>query len=309
MSDEAKNQSSEHPKDQGTQPPTAEIKQQPIETEAKQAQSVALTLRDSAGQLVSLDYGEDAGQGMSFADQGGRLPYISLLQPLSKALKRNDETFIPGAQAGDFCIGPTKTVFSGEKGFYFIGICEEHVFVEKTALDSSGKWVADHSPDDPAVKQALAAGGKRNELKIGTNPLVETYRMYGVVYENEDDLKALRVIPCVMSFERTKLAARRKLMDRIRQNKKALPLYAVRLKVTSKPETWKKGDGFGPVVRFAVEDDLLKSLILPTDPIWAEWSAQCRKVVKGVQEGRLSGDVASHQEADGGGNGDDDVPF
>lgn len=279
--------------------------------EQKQEQPVnALTLKNAAGQMVSLDYGEDAGAGLELANQGGSVPFLSLLQPLSNALKEGNDRYIPEAKAGMFCIASQKKVYDGKKGVFFIGIAESHIVVEKTALDASGKWVADHSPSSPIVAAARAKGGKKSELKTEQgHPLVETYRMYGVVYDTVEDLKAMKVTPVVLSFERTKLKARQSFMDRVRMHKKALPLYAVQLHVTSKPEKWEKGDGYGLNVRFAVDDDLLKSLILPTDPFWATWAVECRKIKSMVESGAIKGEASTEVEGESGGDGGSDIPF
>lgn len=271
----------------------------------------ALVLKDAAGKLVSLDYGEDAGAGLELANQGGSVPFLSLLQPLSNALKEGNDRYIPEAKAGMFCIASQKKVFDGKKGVFFIGMAETHLVVEKTALDASGKWVADHAPTSPIVAAARAKGGKKSDLKTEQgHPLVETYRMYGVVYETKEDLLAMKVTPVVLSFERTKLKARQGFMDRVRMHKKALPLYAVQLHVASKPEKWDKGDGYGLNIRFAVDDDLLKSLILPSDPFWPKWAEECRKVKAMVESGAIKGEAGTEVEGDaGGGDGGSDIPF
>lgn len=269
-------------------------------------QSSALVLKDAAGDLVSLDYGEDAGSGLELANQGGSVPFLALLQPLSNALKEGSDRYIPEAKAGMFCIASQKKVFDGKKGVFFIGMAESHIVIEKTALDASGKWVADHCPTSPIVAAARAKGGKKSDLKTEQDhPLVETYRMYGVVYESPEDLLAMKVTPVVLSFERTKLKARQAFMDRVRMHKKALPLYAVKAHVTSKPEKWDKGDGYGLNIKFAVDDDLLKSLILPTDPFWENWAAECRKVKEMIESGVIKGDAVTEVEGDAG----SDIPF
>lgn len=291
------------------QPKQEAPKQEPSKEQPK-PEANALVLKNAAGQIVSLDYGEDAGSGLELANQGGSVPFLSLLQPLSNALKEGNDRYIPEAKAGMFCLASQKKVWDGKKGVFFIGIAESHIVVEKTALDASGKWVADHSPSSPIVAAARAKGGKKSELRTEQgHPLVETYRMYGVVYDSVEDLKAMKVTPVVLSFERTKLKARQSFMDRVRMHKKALPLYAVQLHVSSKPEKWEKGDGYGLNIRFAVDDDLLKSLILPTDPFWATWAGECRKIKSMVESGAIKGEAGTEVEGDAGGDGGSDIPF
>jgi hypothetical protein len=291
------------------QPKQEAPKQEPPKEQPK-PDANALVLKNAAGQMVSLDYGEDAGSGLELANQGGSVPFLSLLQPLSNALKEGNDRYIPEAKAGMFCLASQKKVWDGKKGVFFIGITESHIVVEKTALDASGKWVADHSPSSQIVAAARAKGGKKSELRTEQgHPLVETYRMYGVVYDSLEDLKAMKVTPVVLSFERTKLKARQSFMDRVRMYKKALPLYAVQLHISSKPEKWEKGDGYGLNIRFAVDDDLLKSLILPNDPFWATWAGECRKIKSMVESGAIKGEAGTEVEGDAGGDGGSDIPF
>ena len=305
--------SDQNPKSQTEPKADAPAQEQPKAPPAQEPkpEANALVLKNAAGQMVSLDYGEDAGAGLELANQGGSVPFLSLLQPLSNALKEGNDRYIPEAKAGMFCIASQKKVFDGKKGVFFIGMAETHLVVEKTALDASGKWVADHAPTSPIVAAARAKGGKKSDLKTEQgHPLVETYRMYGVVYETKEDLLAMKVTPVVLSFERTKLKARQGFMDRVRMHKKGLPLYAVQLHVSSKPEKWEKGDGYGLAIKFAVDDDLLKSLILPTDPFWPKWAEECRKVKAMVESGAIKGEAGTEVEGDaGGGDGGSDIPF
>jgi hypothetical protein len=79
----------------------------------------------SGGALASADDFLEAGGSTGLEDfsQGDFLvPYVRIIQALSKELQRGHAKFLEGAQNGDFVNSATRKTMSGEKGFYAIPV-------------------------------------------------------------------------------------------------------------------------------------------------------------------------------------------
>lgn len=278
---------------------------EPTETET------GLALRTASGELEVYDYGEYAGQGTAYANQGSRIPFLSVLQPLSRACQEGDERYIEGARPGMFLLGDK--LYEGKKGVIFIGIEEVHEFVAKTSLDAEGELVGTYGPEHPVVAAARAKyGQKKSEWRDEAgNVLIERFVQYGIVYEDES------TIPdggqaAILAFERTKMSARETIMsqfNKLKANKRP-PLFALKVHLTTAFEKGKKGSYHKLVANFAVNNDFVSSLIRPTEPWFADFAAEAVEVAKGVRAGKIKADESSVVDGDTGGEGEGgDVPF
>lgn len=284
--------------------------EQTKQADAKQteASSTAIELRGKGGEIATFDYGEYAGQGTQLASEGTRVPYLSVLQPLSQAVQDGGEKYVEGARPGMFLLGDT--LIDGKKGCIFVGIEEQHSLVEKTSLDGKGETVGEHDPHGPVAQAARSKYGS-NKSKWRSekgNFLVERFNMYGVVFLSEEDFAAKKGQPAIIGFERTKLKAREHLMSPFNKLPagKRPPLFAARLRLTTVLEKGKKGDFYNIVARFAENDDFMASLIRPDTDFWSWWAPQAAEVAKGVRAGTIKGaEGAEETEGDAG----DDIPF
>ena len=276
----------------------------------KPKEDTTLALKDASGKIVSYDYGEDAGGGLQYASLGARIPFLSVVSSMSKAIVPGHEKFVKGAQIGSLLVSGSNEVFDGNTGVEFVGICEQHVFVEKTALDHSGKFVAQYQPDDPVVLEARRAEKDRASLRTKAgNVLVEVFRMYGVIVENTTlPLSQWKIKPVVLGFERTKLKARRSIMEKINTHKSKFPLWALKLRVKTGMDQGKKGDFANFRIDF-LNGDLLNSLISPTSDGWAKWTAECRRARDMVANNTISADIGSEHTDDETGEDGGPAPF
>lgn len=281
------------------------------EQQQNEQSSTALELRNKAGELASYDYGEYAGVGTVYADKGNRIPYLSVLQPLSKACQEGHEKFVPGARPGMFLLGDE--LINGKEGCFFIGIEEQHVFVEKTSMDAQGEIVGEHAPDSDEVKRARAKfGQKKSQWRSSKgNLLIERFLMYGVVYRTLADIEAGKGVAAIIGFERTKLSAREHIMSPFNKLPagKRPPLFAARVHLATAMAKGKKGDYYALVAKFAVDDDFVASLIKPNEPMWPDWAKQCVEVAKNVRAGKIKAVAEDGDEAEGGSGDGEDIPF
>lgn len=276
---------------------------------SEQTSNTSIELKNKAGEIAVFDYGEYAGQGTQLASEGTRVPYLSVLQPLSQAVQDGGEKYVEGARPGMFLLGDT--LIDGKKGCIFIGIEEQHSLVEKTSLDGKGETVGEHDPHGPVAQAARAKFGS-NKSKWRSekgNFLVERFNMYGVVFLSEEDMAAKKGFPAIIGFERTKLKAREHVMspfNKLPQGKRP-PLFAAQLRLTTVLEKGKKGDYYNLVARFSSNDDFMASLIRPDGDFWKWWAPQAAEVAKGVRAGTIKGAEGTATDDDAGEGGD--IPF
>jgi hypothetical protein len=273
-----------------------------------------IALKGKDGAMQTFDYGEYTNQGVSFCHEGAKIPFLSLIQPLSKAVEEGNEKFINGAKAGMMIVDGD--LIDGKAGCLFIGIAEQHTVVEMTKLDGSGQMVAEHPPHGEVVLAASAQYGRDRSKwrsKAG-NFLVERFNMFGVMFRNEEDMKALKGTPCILGFERTKLKAREHIMSPFRkcEDGKRPPLFALVLRIRTVLEKNKNDKAYyNYAIQFAVNDDFLSSLINPATQgeWWDKWAPEAQKIAKMVQAGKVTGDQASDRGRGGEPESESDIPF
>jgi hypothetical protein len=283
------------------------------------APSTALTLTTNDGKELSYDYGQYAGEGSSALPTSGFLPFLSVLQPLSKACIETSDKFVPGARPGMFLLGGDENrLFDGKKGMIFVPIHDRHTIIEKTSLDGKGKIIARHD-GDPKGQTATAMRAKfgtdKSKWKSDAGHfMVERHDLTGVLFNSMEDVAAMKPVAAVIvGFERTKLRA----FDRISKGfnkyepRKRPPLFALMVQLSTAAEKGEKGDYYNIVVKFPVQDDFARSLIPPTAPGFGDWAKQASEVYKAVSSGAIQakedGDE-DHPVGDDGGKGSD-IPF
>lgn len=190
------------------------------------AKSNAVAKVEGGALAVVHDYGDMAGQGFEGTSAKDlSIPFINVLQPMSKALEEKD-----GAAAGQLFNTVTGELIDGEAGITFLPCHKELAFVEWVPLDDGGGFVGIHAPDSDVVKQAIAANdGKRfGALKVGSNELVETHYVYGLLL-NEDGTETQSF--AVIAFTSTKIKPCRDWFTSMYTIKGQPPLFANRAKI------------------------------------------------------------------------------
>lgn len=281
-------------------------------------QSTALEIRQADGSIAVYDYGEDVDS--KDMPTSGFLPYLGVLQPLSKALQEGNEQYVEGAKAGMFMLtGETPQVFDGKKGLIFVPLHDRHLIVEKTSLDQKGKTVARHPGGrESEVQRRLQekfGNNKKAWRSDAGNYMVERHDVTGVLFASVEDVKAMKPLAaCIVGFERSKMQAYNRLADN--RNKvepqKRPPLWAGMTLLQTFLDNNDGNDFYNITLKFPVQDDYRLSLISPTEPMFAGWREQCREVVKNIDTGLLKAqeDDGSERTGDDGGKGKGkDIPF
>lgn len=127
----------------------------------------------------------DAGKGVSTAVEDNIVPLVRVLQPLSKALQKNNPDFIQGAMAGDILLkNSAKPLVKGDEGFLFQPCYFAKAWVIRIPLANGGGFVG-QSNDLP--KEAIGTPSTRNpsitEYKMPNgNEVIETRYHSGFVH-------------------------------------------------------------------------------------------------------------------------------
>jgi hypothetical protein len=124
------------------------------ETDTK-AGGTELATRQESTDLAAADddFFADAGAGLSdFQQTDFLIPYVRIIQALSKELQRNHAKFLEGAQQGMFVNSATRKTYSGEKGFLAVPVGFSHRYM---AWRPNNAGPAYDMGDDPSVYNSI----------------------------------------------------------------------------------------------------------------------------------------------------------
>ena len=136
----------------------------------------------TGGRGLYAAYTEYAGQGFeqtTISDY--RIPFLSIVQAMSPSV--ND-----GAVPGQISIGLNSTFVSGKTGVLFVPAVTRRLFVEWQPRELGGKFCGHYQPDDEIVKKAISESTSFGKYKNGVNSLVETFYVYGLIIDENDNL-------------------------------------------------------------------------------------------------------------------------
>lgn len=152
----------------------------------EKTQTAIETLKDAGlPSFLPSNVASDAGKGVSTAAEDNIVPLIRVLQPLSKALQKNNPEFISGAMAGDILLkNSAKPLVKGDEGFLFQPCYFHKAWVTRIPLAQGGGFVG-QSEDLP--KDAVGKPSDRNPNIIeyrmpNGNEVVETRYHSGFVH-------------------------------------------------------------------------------------------------------------------------------
>lgn len=191
---------------------------------------------------------EDAGKGVSHAQEDNIVPLIYILQSASPVLKKSSPTYVEGAAAGDIWLrnSAQEPVIEGDKGILFQPCHFEKVWIEWRP--NKGGFAGSHrtKPADAQQKTKLHEGREVSYWeRHNGNEIVETRQMAG--YANGQ--------PYVIPFSSTGHTVARSWMQLLNQqiipgSNKVAPSWAKCYKLTTVERSNNQGSWFV----FKVED-------------------------------------------------------
>lgn len=222
---------------------------------AKSAPSTSTEVAAPASTAVAVadDYAAYAGSG--FENQTSddyAIPFLGILQALSPEIAAN-----PELRQGSIINTVTGEVFTGSVGVAFVPATTQHTFVEWVPREKGGGFVAVHDPAGEVVLKAKEEAKAQNlpfgELHVGANDLIETFYVYGVAVDADNNS-----IECTLAFSATKIKAYKGWMTKAKTIQIPLPdgrripapLFAHRYRLKTISEKNNKGQFFNWVVEF-----------------------------------------------------------
>lgn len=191
----------------------------------KKDESKELTQAQTGGAVAAYNYGDDAGAGMeTVKGEDLAIPFLNVVQTNSKAVEE------ASAKGGQLFNTVTGELIEGDAGVVFIPCYKQELFVEWVPRDNGGGFVGVHAPESEVVKKALEAvgGNKFTDLKVGSNDLIETHYVYGLVLNNEGtEVDSFAVI----AFTSTKIKVWKGWLTSMYMLKGKPPIFANRARI------------------------------------------------------------------------------
>lgn len=219
-------------------------------TKAKPSQSRAVAPAKTGGVPATLAEAmrQDAGKGVSTAQEDNLVPLIYVLQPLSPQVQKKNDAYIEGAEAGAIWLkNAPEPIVDGDEGIIFQPCFFQKNWVEWIPRDNGGGLVG-VTENCPAEAKAVKENNVTRFVMPNGNEVKETRYHFGYVHIGDER------VPYCIPLTSTGHTISRDLMSRMRS--KAMPdgtrapswSYLYRLKTVHKQN--KKGQWY----QFVIED-------------------------------------------------------
>ena len=209
------------------------------------------------------------------------LPFLTILQGLSPQLK-DDKSLRQGLLFNSV----TGEAFDGDEGVRFIPCATRHSFLEYVPRKLGGGFVAEHKLDSEVVKNCLETQDF-GKYTVGTNELIETYHVYGII-DGEDGPCHAAISFKSMSIKKFKgwMTQARTIQIQLESGKRInAPLFSHAYRLRTIAETNAKGDFYNWNIKFDGEN--AAACRLAPDSELVQMAVALNKV---VQEGKVNVD-------------------
>ena len=211
--------------------------------EIEAAKSTALATEDA--------FFEGAGEGMEdFSQSDFTVPFISIVQALSKAVQKNHANYVKGAEQGQFLNSATRMTYDGDKGLLIVPAYFQHRYI---AWKPNNGGIAHDYGNDSSVYDKLTANEKYQRIDAEGNEVVDALEYFVFIIDPE----AMTMEAAVVSFTGSQARKSKKWNNLIRAHaeirggKAVKPaLYFYYYKFTTIAESNEKGSWYG----FQIED-------------------------------------------------------
>jgi hypothetical protein len=260
----------------------------------------ALAVQKKGELALAGGYGDYANEGFeNVTSDDLSIPFLTVMQSNSPEIKPESKGGL-GLEIGQLFNTVTQEAFDGETGIGLVPAITQHEWVEWAPREGDGGFIARYDCDDPLILEAKATQ-QFGQYKNGDNNLVETYYIYGVLYDVEE-LHSLGA--AVISFSKTKIKRYKRLMSALRAfqlniptengqpQRVTPPLFAHSLVVCSCDDKNNKGE-FQNFNIVPSNGDLRSSLIDSEDPRFQEALMLKRSIEKGEAKAAYSSAASS----------------
>lgn len=145
-----------------------------------------LAVQDQGTDIVGAeadDFFEGAGEGLQdFQQSDFLIPYVRIVQALSKELQRNHAKFLQGAEQGAFVNSATRKVYNGEKGFLAIPVSFAHRYM--AWKPNNGGPAYDMGPD-ATLYNSLQSDDKGKRKDKDGNEITDSLQFFIMLVDKE----------------------------------------------------------------------------------------------------------------------------
>jgi hypothetical protein len=215
--------------------------------DAKTPASKELAVADEEANALALgdDFLGDADSMDDFAQGDFLVPYMRILQSLSKELQKGHQKYIKGAEVGAVINSATKRMWDGEKGMYVIPIAFAHRF---QAWRPNNGGPADDYGDNDAVYKSLQPNDKGKRINGDGNEVTDTNQYFVFVVDPETGEYDMGVIGMSGSQAKKSRSWNSIIANRrVKHGGKSVtpPMFYYAYKVTTVPESNEQGNWYG----------------------------------------------------------------
>jgi len=194
------------------------------------------------------DFFSGAGEGLEDFEQSDMLiPYVRIIQALSKEVQKNHAKYIKGAEQGFFVNSATRKLMDGEKGFLAIPVSFGHRYM---AWKPNNGGPAHDYGDDPTVYNATPENEKRKRIDADGNELVDAMQYFVILVDEETGEYEMAVLNFAASQAKKGRGWASTINNRMERHpgtgKTIRPaIYFYSYKITTQPESNDQGSWYG----------------------------------------------------------------
>lgn len=229
-------------------PEKAEVEKTTEDTAAQQA------LANTSGEGTDLVSSEDdffagAGEGLDdFQQSDFLIPYVRIIQALSKELQKNHAKYVKDGEQGDFINSATRKLYKGEQGFYVVPVSFGHRYM---AWRPNNAGPAYDMGDDATKFNSIAPDEKGKRTDEEGNELVDSLQFFVILVDiatSEWEMAVLNFSGSQAKKARGWSTTINKRMER-RDGKLVRPaIFFYSYKVSTTPESNDQGSWYGFVI-------------------------------------------------------------
>lgn len=198
-----------------------------------------------------VDFEEDSGlgsEGMTKDDM--TIPRLSILQDLSPQVKKSDDKYIEGAEAGDLLDNVLLETIPGEEGVLIVPITYRSTMIEWKTRKNGGGFVADHGMDKSKLNECQRNPETGAFINPDGNQIVQTAEYYVFIVDpGTGDYR-----PAVVSMSGAQLKHSRRMNTQINMRRVPSPsgtgsfnpaMFYSAFRFKTGPESNDQGSWFG----------------------------------------------------------------
>lgn len=211
----------------------------------KTAGSDLALAENEAALALAGDFLSDDNSMQDFAQGDFLVPYLRILQQLSKELQKGHQKYIKGAEAGEVINSATKQRWNGEEGMYVIPVAFSHRY--QAWRPNNGGPADDYGSND-ALYKSLTPNEKGKRVNAEGNEVTDACQYFVLVVDPQSGDYEMGVIS--MSGSQAKKSRQWNSVIANRRIKtpagtKTPPMFFYAYKVTTVAESNEQGNWFG----------------------------------------------------------------